>query len=179
MRLVVEPQVRTTLNKDEHFLCACGSCMCTIFKPDTFRDMVGLDVESIDGCCCQTLYSASMYPKDDAGEVLKIESQGTSQIIMPPILKGGPCCKNTFRAGMFVYKGAFPCDEEVPMAIACCPFKCCQIGRSSEQNACCEVEKSCLGMCSKNPSQRNPILFAKVSKKKPVAYSPAPMGMDR
>ena len=44
----------------------------------------------------------------------------------PPILRGGPLCKGVQRCFFTITKFAFPCDAEVPFALACFGIKCAE-----------------------------------------------------
>jgi len=107
----------------EYMICSGGCCMMTMYVPDTRTDAFGLEDKSM--CCCTSMDTRNcMLPKRADGYEMVLLQGGQIKVINPPVLNGGPLCKGVKRNFFTITKFAFPCDEEVPFAIACCGYKC-------------------------------------------------------
>lgn len=109
-----------TATEGEHFLLM--SCCCynlSEYIPDTYVDAFGSEGKGV--CCCfECDVKNGMLPKDQGGYKLLIERIQQIKCVSPYT-----CCKGTARQQCFQVKCAFPMDEDVPFAIACCNLKCC------------------------------------------------------
>jgi hypothetical protein len=105
---------------DEEFVifsCCCE--MMTMHIPDTYRDALG--EQNVGTClCCQVDNKAFYFPKDETGYNVIIEDVSDIKCIKPSTL-----CKCYHRDGFMHYRGALPCDEDVPFSVSLLGCKCC------------------------------------------------------
>ena len=90
------------------------------------------------------------------------ETYDQGPVVKPPILSGGPCCKAVNRFGICTTKWAFPCDAEVPLALACCGIKCCEMAAGGD--LVCGPSPCANATISELASGKKPFKHAKMTK---------------
>lgn len=112
---------------EEYLLCALGCCLCTMYIPNTYADAFGQ--EATETCLCTECDAkANMLPKSPDGYEILVQQMSTVSCVKPKT-----CVKGKSRQNCMVTKCAIPCDEEVPMSLACCGFVC--VGQSDKLKA--------------------------------------------
>lgn len=166
----------------EYLLCSFGCGMCTMYIPETRTDAFGVECVRSLCCCCTADQKFCMLPKDPRGYEIVLIRSGQVKCIDPPVLRGGALCKGVSRNFCTIAKFAFPCDEDVPFALAGCGVKCAERSHTTGEIHWCKDDTPIDPHTGLRP------LFPALSKREPgpsfvpeatVGGSPASDKMER
>jgi len=129
-----EVEVKEPVVETHYLLNACFCCLQSTYIPETTQDGYGVQRKSV--CCCyEWSYKCNMLPADERAEIIYAEYICSEYCIKPTT-----CCKVVDRNFCLYTKYSFPCDDEVPCALAFCGLVCIKPNRQDYQPIHCATK---------------------------------------